>query len=65
MHNLKDGSGGDLPDPGYAGNVARGILNYKIAHPEYADRLVYLQLWNEPNDQRHFVPPDVFADYLV
>ncbi len=62
---VQDGSGGDLPDPGYAGNVAWSILNYKIAHPEYADRLVYLQLWNEPNDQRDFVPPDVFADYLV
>lgn len=62
---VQDGSGGDLPDPGYAGNVAWSVLNYKIAHPEYADRLVYLQLWNEPNDQRDFVPPDVFADYLV
>jgi PKD repeat protein len=62
---VQESAGGDYPDPGYAGNVAWSILNYKIAHPEYAQRLVYLQLWNEPNDQRDFVPPDVFADYLV
>jgi PKD repeat protein len=62
---VQEGRGGALPDPGYAGNVAWAILNYKIAHPEYADRLVYLQLWNEPHDQRDKVEPDVYADYLV
>ena len=62
---VQEGRGGQLPDPGYAGNVAWAILNYKIAHPEYADRLVYLQLWNEPHDQRDKVEPDVYADYLV
>jgi PKD repeat protein len=62
---VQEGRGGALLDPGYAGNVAWAILNYKIAHPEYADRLVYLQLWNEPHDQRDKVEPDVYADYLV
>jgi hypothetical protein len=62
---VQEGRGGALPDPGYAGNVAWSILNYKIAHPQYADRLVYLQLWNEPHDQRDKVEPDVYADYLV
>ncbi len=40
------------PGAGYAGNVAWTVLNYKLAHPQYADRLVYLQLWNEPGDPR-------------
>jgi hypothetical protein len=62
---VQEGRGGALPDPGYAGNVAWAILNYKIAHPEYADRLVYLQLWNEPHDQRDKVEPNDYADYLV
>ena len=29
------------------------------------DRLVYLQLWNEPGDPRDFVEMEVYADYLV
>lgn len=62
---IQECSSGCLPDPGYAANVAWSILNYKITHPQYADRLVYLQLWNEPHDPRDRVEPDVYADYLV
>ncbi|NIO11471.1 MAG: PEGA domain-containing protein, partial [Deltaproteobacteria bacterium] len=62
---VQECNGGCIPSSGYASNVAWAILNYKIAHPEYADRLVYLQLWNEPHDPRDKVEPDVYADYLV
>ena len=62
---VQEGEGGDPPSAAAAQVVAEKILNYKIAHPEYADRLVYLQLWNEPNDRRDFVPPEAYADYLV
>jgi len=62
---VQEGRGGAAPDPGYARNVAWSILNYKIAHPEFAERLVYLQLWNEPNDPRDHVTPEVYADYVV
>jgi len=62
---VQEGEAGELPDAGAASVVAERILNYKIAHPQYADRLVYLQLWNEPNDARDFVPPEAYADYLV
>ena len=62
---VQEGRGGATPSAGFAANVAWAILNYKIAHPQYADRLVYLQLWNEPSDSRDWVPPAVYADYLV
>jgi hypothetical protein len=62
---VQEGRGGTPPSAGYAENAAWQILNYKIAHPQYADRLVYLQLWNEPSDPRDSVRPDVYADYLV
>jgi hypothetical protein len=62
---VQEGRGGAVPSAGYAGEVASVIMRYKIAHPEFADRLVYLQLWNEPNDPRDFVHPFVYADYLV
>jgi hypothetical protein len=62
---VQEGRGGATPSAGFAANVAWAILNYKIAHPQYADRLVYLQLWNEPSDPRDWVPPAVYADYLV
>jgi hypothetical protein len=58
-------NGGCTPDPGYAGQVASLICAWKLANPQYADRYVYVQLWNEPGDPRDFVPMDVFADYLV
>lgn len=62
---VQDCNGGCTPNPGYAGGVAAQILNWKLANPQYADRYVYLQLWNEPGDPRDYVPMDVFADYLV
>jgi hypothetical protein len=62
---VQECNGGCNPSPGYAGQVASTILNYKLANPQYADRLVYLQLWNEPNDPRDKVPPGTYADYLV
>ncbi len=63
---VQEGSGGDTPDPGFAGNVASTITDWKLhQRPDYADRYVYLQLWNEPSDPRDYVPYDVFADYMV
>jgi len=62
---VQECNGGCTPNPGYAGNVAWAVLNYKIAHPEYAERIVYFQLWNEPSDPRDSVPPDVYANYLI
>ncbi len=62
---VQECNGGCTPDPGYAGSVANQILAWKLAHPQYADRLVYMQLWNEPGDPRDYVPMDVFADYMV
>ncbi len=62
---VQECNGGCTPDPGYAGQVASLICDWKLANPQYADRLVYLQLWNEPGDPRDFVPMDVYADYLV
>ena len=53
------------PSVGYSVNVAAQILDWKVAHPEYADRLVYMQLWNEPGDSRDYVPMDQFADFMV
>ena len=35
---VQEGRGGAPPDPGYAGNVAWSILNYKIVYPQYANR---------------------------
>jgi len=62
---VQECNGGCTPNPGYAGNAAYIVLNYKVNHPQYLDRLVYFQLWNEPNDPRDYVAPDVFADYMV
>lgn len=59
------GTSGCAPSVGYSVNVAAQILAWKVAHPEYANRYVYLQLWNEPGDSRDFVPMTVYADYLV
>jgi carboxypeptidase family protein/BACON domain-containing protein len=53
------------PSAGYSVGVAAQILDWKVAHPEYANRYVYLQLWNEPGDARDFVPMDQYADFLV
>ena len=53
------------PSVGYSVNVAAQILDWKVAHPAYANRLVYMQLWNEPGDARDFVPMDEYADFLV
>jgi hypothetical protein len=50
---------------GYSVNVAAQILDWKVANPEYADRYVYMQLWNEPGDARDYVPMDQFADFMV
>lgn len=62
---VQECNGGCTPDPGYAANVASLILQWKLAHPQYADRIVYMQLWNEPGDPRDYVPMTVYADYLV
>lgn len=62
---VQDGAGGDDPNPGYPGLVAGLICEWKLANPQYADRLVYMALWNEPGDPRDYVPMDVFADYMV
>lgn len=62
---VQEGAGGDMPDAGYAGQVAAQIIDWKLSHPQYADRYVYMQLWNEPGDPRDYVPMDVYADYMV
>lgn len=62
---LQNGNGGELPSPGYMGNVVSILCNYKLAHPEYADRLVYLQLWNEPGDARDYVDPATFSQSMI
>lgn len=62
---LQNGNGGELPSPGYMGNVVSILCNYKLAHPEYADRLVYLQLWNEPGDARDYVDPATFSQFMI
>ncbi|NLE60810.1 MAG: PEGA domain-containing protein [Planctomycetes bacterium] len=62
---VQECNGGCTPDPGYAVGVAQQIITWKLAHPQYADRIVYMQLWNEPGDPRDYVPMDVYADYLV
>jgi PKD repeat protein len=57
---------GCSPDPGHAEIVANGIRQHLEQYrPQYVDRLVYLQLWNEPGDARDFVTPEDFADYMV
>jgi hypothetical protein len=53
------------PSVGYSVNAAAQILDWKVANPEYADRLVFMQLWNEPGDSRDYVPMDQFADFMV
>ena len=59
-------NGGCLPDAGHAEIVADVIREHLEQHrPEYTNRLVYLQLWNEPGDARDFVTPEDFADFLV
>ena len=58
-------NGGCTPNAGYPGQVASQILDWKLANPQYADRLVYIQMWNEPGDPRDFVPMTTFADYMV
>jgi hypothetical protein len=43
---VQDCNGGCTPNFGYPGTVAGLILDWKLAHPQYAKRLVYMQLWN-------------------
>lgn len=62
---VQECNGGCIPDPSYPAIIAGQIADYKIANPQYMDRLVYLQLWNEPGDPRDFVEMEVYADYLV
>jgi hypothetical protein len=62
---VQEGSSGDLPDPSYAGGVAAQICQWKLQNPQYADRYVYMALWNEPGDPRDYVPMPAFADYMV
>lgn len=62
---LQNGYGGELPNAGYMADIVGIICNYKLSHPQYADRMVYLQLWNEPGDIRDLVPPETFADFMV
>lgn len=53
------------PSVGYSVTVADQILAWKVRNPQFADRLVYLQLWNEPGDSRDYVPMTAYADFLV
>ena len=63
---LQNCNGGCDPDSGHAEIVASVIREHlEIHRPEYANRLIYLQLWNEPGDARDFVSPERFADFLV
>lgn len=63
---LQECNGGCTPNPGYPATVVAVIREHLAAHrPQYANRLVYVQLWNEPGDPRDFVTPEDFADYLV
>lgn len=63
---LQNCNGGCDPDSGHAEIVASVIREHlEIHRPEYANGLIYLQLWNEPGDARDFVSPERFADFLV
>ncbi len=63
---LQNCNGGCDPDSGHAEIVASVIREHlEIHRPEYVNRLIYLQLWNEPGDARDFVSPERFADFLV
>ena len=63
---LQDCNGGCTPNPGYSENVAASIRQHLERYrPQYLNRLVYLQLWNEPGDRRDLVTPENFADFLV
>jgi hypothetical protein len=63
---LQDCNGGCNPDPGYPENVATIIREHLERYrPQYVNRLVYLQLWNEPGDARDRVSEEQFADFLV
>ncbi|MDM8007370.1 MAG: carboxypeptidase regulatory-like domain-containing protein, partial [Phycisphaerae bacterium] len=53
------------PSAGYPGIVAEQIMQWKVAHPQYANRYVYMAIWNEPGDARDYVPMDEFADFMV
>ena len=58
--------GGDQPSVAWTGSVAASISEWQTRMgPPYQNRLVYLQLWNEPGDIRDLVTPENFADYLV
>jgi len=60
----QSGSGG-TPTAAYVGQVAALICDWKLENPEYADRYVYMALWNEPGDPRDYVPMDEYADFMV
>ena len=63
---VQDCNGGCSPNPGFPATVASVIRNHLEQHrPEYLDRIIYLQIWNEPGDPRDFVSPEDFADFLV
>jgi hypothetical protein len=63
---LQNCNGGCDPDSGHAEIVANVIREHLAQHrPQYLNRLIYVQLWNEPGDSRDFVTPERFADFLV
>ena len=63
---VQDCNGGCDPNDGHPGNVAAIIRQHLETHrPEYLDRLVYFQIWNEPGDSRDFVSPARYASHLV
>jgi PKD repeat protein len=63
---IQNCNGGCDPDAGYAEIVATIIREHlETYRPEYLNRLIYLQLWNEPGDPRDYVTPERFAEFLV
>ena len=63
---IQECNGGCIPSPGYPAIVVSVIREHLAEHrPQYQNRLIYVQLWNEPGDPRDFVTPEDFADYLV
>jgi hypothetical protein len=60
--------GGNSPSDSWIGIIASNISTWQQqADAKYKNKLIYLQLWNEPNVNQgnDFTPPDVFADFMV
>ena len=63
VQNCNDGCD---PGDGYPEIVANIIRQHLEQYrPQYLDRLIYFQIWNEPGDPRDRVTPARYANHLV